>query len=471
MIQIDLSGKSRNEIRLVGIGFVDEPVKNYFTAEPFSCFPRLTGCGLRLYVGLGDPGTVTGRRVMDAVAKAVKTLREYHIHDALFDLSAADAKMGARAIPFAVLGMKLGLYRYEIYRTDERKENFHFFLSSSEHPLPQPLERTLREAETLADGIIKARDLVNAPANRLTPAAMADALLKEAGECGVEAEALDERQMEALGMGALLAVGKSSGNPPRLIVLRYRGDGEAPFTALVGKGVTCDTGGYCLKGRDSMAGIKGDMAGGAAVAQTVFALAKNRVKVNVVGVIPACENRISRQSFLPGDVLRSMSGKTIEIKNTDAEGRLILADAATYAVRIEKAARIVDLATLTGAVVGALGFTTAGVLTDDESLWNRLQKAAGLSEEQFWRLPIYPEYEELLKSKIADIKNIGENYCGTITAGLFVRAFCEGRPWLHIDIAGTAWVDKPFFEHQSCGATGSPVATLYELLHSAPRPC
>lgn len=466
MVKFKLGGTCKNSIRLMDADSDFTAVQDYFHADYLSSFPLVRASEFDLYIGLGSAGQLTGRRLIDAAAKAVKMLKEYHVDQAVVDLSFNFKKFGINCIRFVVLGIKLGLYQYGNYCTDFQEESDTFFLTGVEDSLLPAAKTLLAESENLADGILQARDMVNTPANCMTPDDFATALRCGAQECGVQAEILDEKQVEALGMNAFLTVGSSSGNSPRLIVLRYLADPENPVkTALVGKGVTCDTGGYCLKGKNSMLGIKGDMAGGAAVAQAIFALAKNKVNTNVVGIIPACENRISRQSFVPGDIITSMSGKTIEIQNTDAEGRLILADAVTYAVRVEKATRILDIATLTGAVVNTLGFTTAGVLTNDEHLWSELQAAAQASQEQYWRLPIYPEYEDLIASKIADIKNMGASYCGTISAGLFIKAFCEDLPWLHLDIAGTAWVDQPVFEHQSIGATGAAVATLYDLFH------
>ncbi|WP_444642210.1 leucyl aminopeptidase [Caproiciproducens sp. R1] len=443
------------------------PVQKMFRAEFLESFPLWQDSRLTLYIGLGKRGELSARRMTDAVAKGARELRRLHQYEAEINLSAMVPVCGLDCIRSAVLGVKLGLYEYSPYRADSREDSFRFFLHGIPQRLTETAEEYLEKAVHLADSVVLARNLVNAPANRMTPSILADTLRREAGKCGVQAEILDEKESERLGMSAFLTVGSSSANPPRLIVLRYLADPQSPLrTALVGKGVTCDTGGYCLKSKDSMLGIKGDMAGGAAVAGAIFALARNQVKTNAVAVIPACENRISRQSFLPGDVIRSMSGKTIEIQNTDAEGRLILADAVTYAIRAEGATRVLDIATLTGAVVGALGFTTAGVLTDSDQLWDDLSAAARVSGEQYWRLPIFPEYEEMVKSKIADVKNMGEHYCGTISAGLFIREFVEHLPWIHLDIAGTAWVDKPVFEHQSVGATGAGVTTLYDLLNT-----
>lgn len=264
-------------------------------------------------------------------------------------------------------------------------------------------------------------------------------------------------------MEAFLTVGNSALHPPRLIVLRYRGGGDEDPICLVGKGVTCDTGGYCLKAASSMKGIKGDMAGAAAVWGAVLALAANHVPVNVTAVIPSVENRISPDSYIPGDIIASMSGKTIEVGNTDAEGRLILADGVTYAIREEHAARIVDIATLTGAVVGMFGFTTAGYLSNNEGFSDAFQAAYHRSGEQYWPLPTFPEYRKMIESPLADLSNTSSDGCGTITAGLFIGAFAEDKPWIHIDIAGTAWVDSPRFEYQTKGATGAGVTTLYEL--------
>ena len=195
----------------------------------------------------------------------------------------------------------------------------------------------------------------------------------------------------------------------------------------------------------------------------ILALAENHVPVNAVAVIPAVENRLSPDSFIPGDVIGSMSGKTIEVGNTDAEGRLILADAVTYALEKEGAAKVVDIATLTGAVVQALGFTTAGLLTNNEEVYASLQAAADRCGEQYWRLPTFPEYKKMIESPVADISNMSSDGCGAITAGLFVGAFAGDTPWIHLDIAGTAWVDSPRREYQAKGATGAGVATLYEL--------
>lgn len=413
----------------------------------------------QLLVSLGNGEQVTAELLRRAAAKAVKTIRGLGGQSALLGAGPAVEALGAEGVAALALGGELACYRPECWKAEEKKESFALFLSGAEGQ-----ENGLAEASVLARNICFVRDLVNCPANLLTPADMARRMAEAAARTGVEAQVLDRDEIHALGMEALLAVGDSALHPPRLIVLRWRGGGkeEAPI-ALVGKGVCCDTGGYCLKTAAGLKATRGDMAGGAAVCGAVLALAENRIPVNAVAVIPAVENRISPDSCLPGDVIRSMSGMTIEVGNTDAEGRLILADAVTYAIVKEGAGKVVDIATLTGAVVQALGFTTAGLLTNNDEFCARFQAAANRCGEQYWRLPDFEEYRRMIDSQVADLSNISNDGCGAITAGLFVGAFAQDVPWLHLDIAGTAWADRPRREYQTAGATGAGTAALYEL--------
>ncbi len=412
--------------------------------------------GRTLILGLGKaPGTETARR---AAAKAVKALRELGVESAVLDAAPAVEALGPEGAAALAQGAQLACYRQPSWKEGEDKP-FTLYLAGAEG-----LEDALARADAVTRAVCFARDLVNCPANLLTPEDMARRMAEAAGELGIEVDILDGERTRALGMGAYHAVADSAAHPPRLIVLRWRGGKEgAPPIALVGKGVCCDTGGYCLKTAAGLKGTRGDMAGGAAVCGALLALAENKIPVNAVAVIPAVENRLSADSFLPGDVIRSMSGKTIQVNNTDAEGRLILADAITYAIRQEGAAKIVDIATLTGACVAALGFTTAGLLTNHEGLFLALMNAAKRAGEQYWRFPDFPEYHKMIESPVADLCNQSSDGCGAITAGLFVGAFAENRPWAHLDIAGTAWVDRPRWEYQTAGATGAGVSTLYEL--------
>lgn len=427
------------------------------TGEESAALSLRTGTqGRVLVVGLGPaPNAETARR---AAAKAAKTLRELGADSALLDAAPAVKELGPAGAAALAQGVDLACYRQPSWKEGEDKP-FSLYLSGAEG-----LESALAEAAAVTRAVCFARDLVNCPANLLTPEDMARRMAQAAEGLGVEVQILDEAQTRALGMGAYHAVADSAVHPPRLIVLHWRG-GQAgtPPVALVGKGVCCDTGGYCLKTAAGLKGTRGDMAGGAAVCGALLALAENKVPVNAVAVVPAVENRLSADSFLPGDVIRSMSGKTIQVNNTDAEGRLILADAVTYAIQKEGAAKIVDIATLTGACVAALGFTTAGLLANDEGLFTALMNAARRGGEQYWRFPDFPEYHKMIESPVADLCNQSSDGCGAITAGLFVGAFAQGLPWIHLDIAGTAWVDRPRWEYQTAGATGAGVTTLYEL--------
>ncbi len=471
MIRIDHDKKKQVTIKFVYSGKEFENadwhgLPNAFDASFLQSFPLFGhGDDKVLLVGLGKYQLFERNMSKEALAKGVKELRDFGFTEFNVDLLPLLKKCGLNCLWDVVEGITLGLYTPKSYKNEEKEITCEVSLQGIEPKDLLQAEQCLQHAQSLADSVILARDLVNAPANKLTPEKMADAIADAGKIDGLSVQVFNEDEITQFGMQAYLTVAASSANPPRLIVMRYMGDSQSEeITALVGKGVTCDTGGYCLKGSSTMLGIKGDMAGGAAVAGTLRALAKNKVKANVVGIIPSCENRISPDSFIPGDVISSMSGKTIEVVNTDAEGRLLLADAVTYAVKQEKATRVCDVATLTGAVVGALGFTTAGALTNDEQVWQQFKQAFQTSGEKYWRLPIFDEHRKMIESRIADVKNIGESYCGTITAAAFIEAFAEQRPWIHLDIAGTAWVDKPVFQYQSVGATGAAVTTMYFLL-------
>jgi leucyl aminopeptidase len=399
-------------------------------------------------------------QIKEFFAKAVKECKSKEF---LADLTQLMDEKGLAYVSDAVEGLLLGTYetkRYPIVPGQEWKIEL--------TGLPIEAENIVRETETLVEGIMWTRDMTNCPGNLLRPSAFAEEvkqLFSELSkEVNVEVEVIDADRMKELGMNAILGVGMSSAYKPCLCIIRYRGnEGDNRITGLAGKGVTCDSGGYCLKPGDSMKGIKGDMAGGAAVAGAIYALAKNRISVNVTGLIPMVENRISDGSLLPGDVITSYSGKTIEIVNTDAEGRLILADTVTYAVRNEHVDRILDIATLTGNVCASLGFGTAGMLCDNEEFFRDFERAFEKSGERYLRFPIYREYERMIESEIADIKNLGDKFAGSITAGLFIRSFAEQTPWIHLDIAGTAWVEPPVFEYQSKGASGAGLTTMYYL--------
>lgn len=323
---------------------------------------------------------------------------------------------------------------------------------------------SISEIENLMKATDIAKDLVNEQAEIMTPKKLAE-LAEEYGEkYGFEVEILDEKKAKKLGMEAFLMVGRASVNRPYVIVMRYFGDKESKYTyGLVGKGLTYDTGGLSLKPTDSMINMKDDMGGSATVIGAMCAIAKNKLKKNVIAVVAACENSMGGDAYRPGDIVPTMAGKYIEIINTDAEGRLTLADAMTYIVKKEKVSEIVDVATLTGAVVVALGNAATGVFTNKKEMFQKLDKASERWEEIYWQLPLLPEYKKSIKSEIASLKNSGGRWGGACSAASFLEEFCEGLPWMHLDIAGTAFFDAPGFYYKK-GATGVGVKTLYSYI-------
>ena len=325
------------------------------------------------------------------------------------------------------------------------------------------MAEAVRRGSALAEATNFARDLVNEPPNILTPTELANRSAAMSSQFGLECEILDRPQMQELGMGGLLAVSQGSAEPPKFIILRYRGatKSTAKGMALVGKGITFDTGGISLKPAERMDEMKGDMAGAAAVIGAMQAIASLKPDVNVTALVSTTENMPSGTSYRPGDILRIMNGKTIEIVNTDAEGRLVLADALSYAAK-EGLSPIIDVATLTGAVVVALGNTMAGLFSNDSVLTEEIVAAGKAVGEKFWSMPMDEEYGEQIKSEIADIKQTGGRAAGSVTAAKILEHFVGDAKWAHLDIAGTSYVDskKP---HQEKGATGMAVRTLAEL--------
>ena len=417
--------------------------------------PRADG-GYTIRVGRGSRRDILACK--ELYGKAVKTALELECTACAFDPGPA-SELGQNGLFAAAEGVCGGAYQKK------------FALSGRWEPelacsFPGADEAQLKKAWELARSIMETRGLVNRPSNLLWPEEFARQLKEMTGGLPIEAELYDRQALEKLGLRALLTVGGSSAHAPVLAVLRYTGAPESRRRlGLAGKGVTVDSGGYSLKPASAMAGIKGDMAGGAAAAAAVRALAANGAAVNVTAVVPICENRISNASMLPGDVITSFSGKTIEILNADAEGRLILADALAWAAEREGCTHLVDIATLTGAICAMLGFVTTGVMASDDEFYACLTRAAARSGEKFWRMPDDPEYETLIESDYADVRNTSKDGCGAITAGLFLKKFTAGRPWLHLDIAGTADNTGIVWQHQVPGATGTAVSTLYHLAH------
>ncbi len=315
-------------------------------------------------------------------------------------------------------------------------------------------KKKLKAAQIMANGIIRARYLVNEPANVMTPERLASEAKRLGEETGFSVEVFDEKQIQEMGMQAFWSVAKGSDTPPRFIVMRYMNNPDSQkVLALIGKGLTYDSGGYALKPADGMGTMFCDMGGAAAAICAMGVLAKSKARVNVVGIVAACENMLSGHAYRNGDIIGSLSGKHIEIVNTDAEGRLTLADAITYAATVIKADMIIEAATLTGAVSIALGKEITGFVGDNEEIWNAVQEASEKSGDKVWRLPNYAFLEKSNKSDRADIKNSGGRLAGTATAALFCRAFAFGVPWGHLDIAATAYHDAAS-DKAPFGATG-----------------
>jgi leucyl aminopeptidase len=321
----------------------------------------------------------------------------------------------------------------------------------------------LKTGKGIAEGVALARELANRPANHCTPTVLAAEAKRLAKEHRLKVDVLDRKNAAKLGMGAFLAVAQGSAEPPKLIVLRYVGDGKAPPTVLVGKGITFDTGGISIKPAAEMDEMKFDMGGAASVIGTFRALAELKPKINVVGIVPACENMPGGRAVKPGDVVRSLSGQTIEILNTDAEGRLILCDALTYAERFKPSA-VVDVATLTGACVIALGHHRSGLFSPDDALAAELLAAGERALDPAWRMPVDDEYDEVLKSNFADMANVGPRPGGAITAAKFLQRYTKNLRWAHLDVAGTAWRSG-----KKKGATGRPVPLLAHFLLARAR--
>jgi len=427
-----------------------------------------------LLVGLGKEKAGT-ESLRQGVATAAAFLQGRWVSScvvSLPSLSLRDSGVAGKA-QAAAEGILLAAYRFDRYRTEKRDE---FPPGLKEVSLLVEKQKDLDEAESgvevgrcICRGVTLARDLVNEPGNIKSPEFLADQARTIAREAGIKCTVLDRKQLEKEGFGAMLGVAQGSVREARLIVLEYNGGNhDARPIALVGKGVVFDAGGISLKPAEKMDEMKSDMAGGAAVLGTLLAAAQLKLPVNLVGIVPAVENLPSGSAIRPGDILTSLSGRTIEVLNTDAEGRLILADALTYARRFEPRV-VIDLATLTGACVIALGHHATAVLGNHNGLIRQLQRSGEECGERLWQLPLWDDYAGQIKSEIADVKNIGGRPAGTITAAAFLQKFAEGCTWAHLDIAGTAWEDKGR-HYLPKGGTGVGVRLLVHYLRQGGTP-
>jgi len=412
-----------------------------------------------LVIGLGDKGKFGVAQYLKAVADAVRALKTGPVKGALFTLSelAVAGRDAAWNIRQAVVAADHAAYRYTATLGAKNKKRNETGLSA--FAVQGGDEQALAQGKAIAAGVKFARELGNLPPNVCTPAYLAEQAQTFAARFDkAEAEILDEARMEALGMGSLLAVARGSANRPRLIVLKWNNGGDAKPYVLVGKGITFDTGGVNLKTQGGIEEMKYDMCGAASVLGTFVSAVGLALPINLVVVVPAVENAIDGNAYRPSDVITSMSGKTIEVGNTDAEGRLILCDALTYAERFQPQA-LVDVATLTGACMVALGRYASGLMSKHDDLADELLAAGEDVFDRAWRLPLWDEYQTLLDSNFADVYNIGGRWAGAITAGCFLSRFADGQRWAHLDIAGSANTDGKMGM-----ATGRPVGLLSQWL-------
>ena len=400
-----------------------------------------------LCVGLGQEKDYSPAQVRQAVASAAEMVQKKRIPALVLDLDGfvnAPVELN-QAAAAATEGLALSAYRYDDFRRDSGKdlppllrEALLVCVSTGKE---NGVQAAVDQTQMVCAGVCLARDLVNAPGNVKSPQDLAKRCRQEAEAAGCACTILHRQELEEEGMGALLGVAQGSMREPCLIILEYRGAGDKAPLALVGKAVVFDSGGISLKPAEKMDEMKMDMAGGAAVLGTITAAARLRLPLNLVALIPAVENLPSGHAIRPGDILTSLAKKTIEVLNTDAEGRLILADAITYAQRYHPTA-LIDVATLTGACIVALGHHASAILGTDQPLIDTLITAGDRSGERLWQLPLWDDYDQLLKSDVADIKNSGGRAAGTITGAAFLKAFAGEKPWAHLDIAGTAWEEQ-----------------------------
>ena len=415
-----------------------------------------------LLVGLGEADKLDAQAYRQSFYKAGTEAAKARLTQVTVDLPKFPQICYRTAVKAAAEGLYHSAYRFDKYLSQEKKkpvlEEVAFQIVAGTE---DKVTSALAEISNILDGIDLTRSLVNEPAEAIYPETLAKAAQEALTPLGVEVEVKGLEEIKALGMTAFLAVARGSAREPKLIIMRYRGASEDEETiGLVGKGLTYDSGGYALKPAASMAAMHTDMGGAGAVIGAMSAIAASKLNRNVTAVVAACENMISGEAYKNGDIIRSMSGKSIEIGNTDAEGRVTLADAIYYTATKENVSSIIDVATLTGAVIVALGSHYTGAVTNDQAMMDEFKLASDLGGEKVWQLPADDDYRDMVKGKRADLLNSVKGGAGSITAGLFLENFTEGKKWIHLDIAGTSAYDAPH-GYRPAGATGIPVQSLY----------
>lgn len=424
--------------------------------------------GWMLLVGVGKANELDPVRLRNALQHAGRSLRKQGSRSVAVLAGASVSRVGTPADVARAVTEGIALSNFEIGMLKSNGARANRDISSLSIVGLRSGGRdgtadAVRDGLALAEATNRARQWVNLPANSFTPTIFAEKVREAAKGAAVDLEVLDMDDMRKLKMGALLAVAQGSDEPARMIVLRYHGGNRSgPVLGLVGKGITFDSGGISIKPGQGMEKMKGDMGGGAAVVNAVLAIAALKPRIDVIGVVPTTENMPSGKATRPGDVVTASNGKTIEVINTDAEGRLILADGIVYAIG-QGATHIVDVATLTGSISRTLGPVSTGAFSNDRELMDLVRRAADLAGERVWELPTWADYDGIITSEVADIRNSTVPWAGATTAALFIREFVGGRPWVHLDIAGSAWQDQGELKTIPKGPTGAGVRLLAHL--------
>jgi len=414
--------------------------------------------------GAGEKGAKDRLASLERAGAAI-TAKYIASGESAVTIDLSDAGLAAGEAAAVILGARLRGWRYDVYRTKLAADQQASLTTIRVAGAPEGTEAAWQVEAALADGVELTRELVTEPANVIYPETFVERVSKRLEGSGVKVRVLDEKEMAALGMGALLGVAQGSVRPPRLLVMEWNGgDKGAKPTAFVGKGVTFDTGGISIKPAAGMEDMKWDMGGAGAVAGAMLAIARRKAKANVVAVCGLVENMPDGNAQRPGDVVTSMSGQTVEVINTDAEGRLVLCDAITWVQKEYAPTAVIDLATLTGAMIISLGHEHGGIFSNDDALAEKLVAAGTSSGDKLWRMPMGPAYDKLIDSPIADMKNVGPREGGSITAAQFILRYVEkGTPWAHLDIAGMVWASKPGATWDK-GATGYGVRVLDQFV-------
>jgi leucyl aminopeptidase len=418
-----------------------------------------------LLTGLGKRSEFDLEKWRGASAKAGKYIRDSGVKQFVFPVKGFSDFPEDQLTEAFVTGLLLGIYQFNEHKTLERdkiKEIDEGTLLGESADETTLIRNGLRTGRVISEAVCMARDLVNGPSNKVTPSLLAEKAGKISKEHGMELQVLEVGQAEDMGMGAFVAVAKGSHEPGKFIVLEYNRDKEFDTIVLVGKGITFDSGGISLKPSEGMERMKDDMSGAAAILGAMEVAAKLQFPLRLVGIIPATENLPGGKAYKPGDVLKTLSGQTVEVISTDAEGRLVLCDALAYSLRYQPKA-ILDLATLTGACVVALGDYVSGIMGNDDALLQRVEDASAKTGEKVWRLPLWDEYFDYLKSDTADFRNVGTRAGGAIIGGIFLSKFVEKIPWVHIDIAGPSNIEKEK-PYTPKGGTGVGVRLLVQML-------